>query len=59
MVEDAMADGAVGLSTGLGYFPGMIAKPAELAALARVAAAAGGVLDLPPTRVLGQIFIFR
>jgi N-acyl-D-amino-acid deacylase len=44
MVEDAMTDGAVGLSTGLGYFPGMIAKPAELAALARVAAAAGGVL---------------
>ncbi|MEA2681062.1 MAG: N-acyl-D-amino-acid deacylase, partial [Candidatus Binataceae bacterium] len=44
MVEHAMTDGAVGLSTGLGYFPGMIAKPAELAALARVAAAAGGVL---------------
>src|SRR5713101_5366452 len=44
MVEDAMRDGAVGLSTGLGYFPGMIAKPAELTALARVAAAAGGVL---------------
>ncbi|HWN56911.1 MAG TPA: D-aminoacylase [Methylomirabilota bacterium] len=44
MVENAMTDGAVGLSTGLGYFPGMIAKPAELAALARVAAAAGGVL---------------
>ncbi|MDO8431697.1 MAG: amidohydrolase family protein [Candidatus Binatus sp.] len=44
MVERAMADGAVGLSTGLGYFPGMIAKPAELASLARVAAAAGGVL---------------
>jgi N-acyl-D-amino-acid deacylase len=44
MVEGAMADGAVGLSCGLGYFPGMIAKPAELAALARVAAAAGGVL---------------
>jgi N-acyl-D-amino-acid deacylase len=44
MVERAMADGAVGLSTGLGYFPGMIAKPPELAALARVAAAAGGVL---------------
>ncbi len=44
MVEQAMSDGAVGLSTGLGYFPGMIAKPAELAALARVAAAAGGVL---------------
>ncbi|HVN63824.1 MAG TPA: amidohydrolase family protein [Candidatus Binataceae bacterium] len=44
MVERAMADGAVGLSTGLGYFPGMLAKPAELAALARVAGAAGGVL---------------
>lgn len=44
MVERAMADGAVGLSCGLGYFPGMIAKPSELAALARVAAAAGGVL---------------
>src|SRR5260370_10277383 len=44
MVEDAMADGGVGLSTGLGYFPGMIAKPAELAALARVPASAGGVL---------------
>ena len=44
MVERAMADGAVGLSTGLGYFPGMIAKPAELAALAEVAGAAGGVL---------------
>ena len=44
MIERAMADGAVGLSCGLGYFPGMIAKPAELAALARVAAAAGGVL---------------
>ena len=44
MVERAMADGAVGLSTGLGYFPGMIAKPAELASLARVAAAANGVL---------------
>ncbi|MGH7949015.1 MAG: N-acyl-D-amino-acid deacylase family protein [Candidatus Binataceae bacterium] len=44
MVERAMADGAVGLSTGLGYFPGMIAKPAELAALAEVAARAGAIL---------------
>ena len=43
MVAHAMADGAVGLSCGLGYFPGMIAKPAELAALARVAGEAGGV----------------
>ena len=44
MLERAMADGAVGLSTGLGYFPGMIAKPDELAAMAQVAGAAGGVL---------------
>ncbi|HXW85307.1 MAG TPA: D-aminoacylase, partial [Candidatus Binataceae bacterium] len=44
MVERAMGDGAVGLSTGLGYFPGMIAKPPELEALAKVAAKAGGVL---------------
>ncbi len=44
MVEQAMDDGAIGVSTGLGYFPGMIAKPAELAALAEVAGAAGGVL---------------
>ena len=44
MVEQAMADGAVGLSTGLGYFPGMIAKQPELAALAEIAGAAGGIL---------------
>lgn len=44
MVERAMEDGAVGLSTGLGYFPGMIAKPAELRAMAEVAGRAGGVL---------------
>ena len=44
ILERAMADGAVGLSTGLGYFPGMIAKPKELAAMARVVGAAGGVL---------------
>jgi N-acyl-D-amino-acid deacylase len=43
MVARAMADGAVGLSCGLGYFPGMIAKPAELAALARIAGEAGGI----------------
>jgi N-acyl-D-amino-acid deacylase len=44
MVERAMEDGAVGLSTGLGYFPGMIAKPAELRAMAEVVGRAGGVL---------------
>jgi N-acyl-D-aspartate/D-glutamate deacylase len=44
MAERAMSDGAVGISTGLGYFPGMIAKPAELGALAEIAGRAGGVL---------------
>jgi N-acyl-D-amino-acid deacylase len=44
MLERAMSDGAVGVSTGLGYFPGMIAKPAELGALAEVAGRAGGII---------------
>ncbi|HVN29741.1 MAG TPA: D-aminoacylase [Candidatus Binataceae bacterium] len=44
MLERAMADGAVGVSCGLGYFPGMIAKPAELGALAEVAGSAGGII---------------
>jgi len=44
MLERAMSDGAVGVSCGLGYFPGMIAKPAELGALAEVAGRAGGII---------------
>jgi N-acyl-D-amino-acid deacylase len=44
MLERAMSDGAIGVSTGLGYFPGMIAKPAELGALAEVAGRAGGII---------------
>lgn len=43
LVRQAMADGAVGLSSGLFYVPGNFAPPSELAALARVAAAAGGI----------------
>jgi N-acyl-D-amino-acid deacylase len=39
----AMKDGAVGLSTGLIYLPGMYAPTDEIVALARVAAANGGV----------------
>ena len=39
----AMADGAVGLSTGLQYVPGTYAKTPEIIDLARVAANAGGV----------------
>jgi N-acyl-D-amino-acid deacylase len=44
MVERAMADGAIGVSCGLGYFPGMIARTRELGALGRVAGAAGGIM---------------
>jgi N-acyl-D-amino-acid deacylase len=43
MVEKAMKDGAVGLSTGLIYVPGTFAKTDEIVALARVAARYGGV----------------
>lgn len=42
-VEKAMADGAVGFSTGLEYLPGMFVAPEEIAALARVAAQRGGL----------------
>ncbi|HUR58662.1 MAG TPA: amidohydrolase family protein, partial [Opitutaceae bacterium] len=43
LVESAMKDGAVGLSTGLIYLPGTFAKTDEIVALARVAAAHGGI----------------
>lgn len=42
-VRQAMAEGALGLSSGLEYEPGLHAATEELVALARVAAAAGGV----------------
>jgi N-acyl-D-amino-acid deacylase len=42
-VEQAMQDGAVGLSTGLIYLPGTFAKTDEIVALAKVASAHGGV----------------
>lgn len=42
-VERALADGAVGLSTGLEYVPGRFADTEELAALCAPVAAAGGV----------------
>ena len=38
LVAQAMADGAVGFSTGLQYVPGTYAEPDEIVALARVAA---------------------
>jgi len=40
-VEAGLADGAVGLSTGLHYIPGVLADTAELMTLARPVAAAG------------------
>jgi N-acyl-D-amino-acid deacylase len=43
LVWRAMADGAVGFSTGLQYVPGTYAKSWEIVELARVAANAGGV----------------
>lgn len=43
IVEDAVGDGAVGLSTGLDYVPGQFADASELAALCAPVAAAGGI----------------
>ena len=43
LVEQAMKDGAVGLSTGLIYIPGTYAKTSEVVRLARVAAKYGGL----------------
>lgn len=43
LVEQAMRDGAVGLSTGLIYLPGTFAKTDEIVALAKVASAHGGI----------------
>jgi N-acyl-D-amino-acid deacylase len=43
MVEQAMADGAFGLSTGLRYTPGFYASTDEVVALAEAAAQYGGI----------------
>ncbi len=43
LVAAAMADGAVGFSTGLQYVPGTYATKDEIVALAKVAARSGGV----------------
>lgn len=45
LVAKAMCQGALGLSTGLFYAPQSFARQDEVAALARVAGAAGGVYD--------------
>lgn len=43
LVWKAMADGAIGFSTGLQYVPGTYAEAPEIVELARVAANAGGI----------------
>ena len=43
LVDQAMKDGAVGLSTGLIYLPGSFSKTDEIVELAKVAAAHGGI----------------
>jgi len=43
LVDRAMADGAVGLSTGLIYLPGTFATTEEIIELAKVASARGGI----------------
>jgi N-acyl-D-amino-acid deacylase len=43
LVEQAMQDGAVGLSTGLIYLPGTFSKTDEIVELAKVASAYGGI----------------
>jgi len=43
LVDQAMRDGAVGLSTGLLYLPGTFAKTDEIVALAKAAAAHDGI----------------
>lgn len=43
LVEQAMRDGAVGLSTGLIYVPGTFAKTGEIVELAKIAARHGGI----------------
>ena len=43
LLAAALRDGAVGLSSGLEYTPGSFAAPAEITALCRVVAEAGGV----------------
>lgn len=42
LLQQELDDGALGLSTGLEYSPGIFSETAEVIALARVAAAAGG-----------------
>jgi N-acyl-D-amino-acid deacylase len=57
VLRDAMADGAVGISSGLDYPPGSYATTAELAALTRVAGAAGGFYHTHVRYPLGDRYL--
>jgi N-acyl-D-amino-acid deacylase len=57
LLRDAMADGAVGLSSGLDYPPGSYASTDELAALTRVAGVAGGFYHTHVRYPLGDRFL--
>ena len=56
-LRDAMADGAVGLSSGLDYPPGSSATTEELATLTRTAGAAGGFYHTHVRYPLGDRFL--
>jgi len=55
-VQRAMDDGALGLSTGLIYTPGVFAKTEELVELARIAGAADGIYATHQRSEAGEIF---
>lgn len=57
IVRDAIADGAVGLSSGLDYPPGSFATTEELAALTRAAGAGGGFYHTHVRYPLGDRFL--
>lgn len=56
-LRDAMADGAVGLSSGLDYPPGSYATTKELAELTRVAGEAGGFYHSHVRYTLGDRYL--
>ncbi|MGK2850977.1 MAG: N-acyl-D-amino-acid deacylase family protein [Candidatus Limnocylindrales bacterium] len=57
ILRDAMADGAVGLSSGLDYPPGSYATTDELAALTRTAGEAGGFYHTHVRYQLGDRYL--
>jgi N-acyl-D-amino-acid deacylase len=56
LVERAMRDGAVGMSTGLFYVPGSYAEVDELVALSKVVAAHGGLYASHKRSAGGKVF---